>query len=209
MALTTPSEPGPAESAMMITRPRVAHPRILLKHLLTPSALALALTALLGVSGALGVATAATPRANAAEAATKAAPEAATAATVPVQPGAVEWTAIGGNPDITFYADMASLTTGGGTTKLWTLVGSKTERSQGAIRFSSIKTWFEFDCTGPRIRELQTQFHAGPLGDGAVVGGYAETGPWEPVAEGTVKEGLSQIACPAPDSKPAIQAEKS
>ena len=142
-----------------------------------------------------------------ATAATEATAPAATAPQ-PAPPAAVEWTAIGGNPDITFYADMASLVTRGSTATMWTLVGTKTERSQGAIRFSSVKTWFEFDCAGPRIRELQTQFHAGPMGDGAVVGGYAEAGAWEPVAEGTIKEGLAQIACPAPESKPSAQAGK-
>ncbi len=162
-----------------------------MKYLLLCSALALATVS--------GLATAATEAA---------APAAGTSAAVSPAPAAVEWTAIGGNPDITFYADMASLVTRGSTATLWTLVGAKTERSQGAIRFSSIKTWFEFDCAGPRIRELQTQFHAGAMGDGAVVGGYAEAGAWEAVAEGTVKEGLAQIACPAPESKPSAQAGK-
>ena len=108
---------------------------------------------------------------------------------------AAEWTALGGNDELTFYADTATLTQAGATSTMWTLVGSKVERSQGAVKFSSVKTKFEFDCAGPRMRELETSFHAGPLADGAMVGSYKEPGRWEPVAEGSIKDGLAQIAC--------------
>lgn len=110
-------------------------------------------------------------------------------------PAAAEWTEVGGNDDITFYADTATLTHVGATSTMWTLVGSKVERSHGGVKFSSIKTRFEFDCAGQRVRELETSFHSGTLADGAMVGGYAETGRWETLVEGTVKEGLAQIAC--------------
>jgi hypothetical protein len=108
---------------------------------------------------------------------------------------AAEWTALGGNDELTFYADTATLTQGDATSTMWTLVGSKAERSQGTVKFSSVKTKFEFDCAGPRMRELETSFHAGPLADGAMVGSYKEPGRWEPVAEGSIKAGLAEIAC--------------
>ena len=141
-----------------------------MKQLLTPTLLAFALSA------------------AAAAPATPAAPAAST-------PGAVEWTAVGGNDSITFYADMASLAAEGDIATMWTMVDSKVERSQGDVRFSSVTTRFAFDCAGQRIRSLETRFHAAGMAAGAVVGRYAEEGAWEPVPEGTVKEGLAQIAC--------------
>lgn len=106
-----------------------------------------------------------------------------------------EWTEIGGNDVITFYADVATLDASGGTKKMWTLVGSKTERTYGEIKFSSIKTQFEFDCPAQKVRQLETAFYSGPLADGDRVAGYADVGEWESVVEGTVKDGLSKIAC--------------
>jgi hypothetical protein len=108
---------------------------------------------------------------------------------------AAEWTEIGGNESITFYADVATLDSSGGTKKMWTLVGSKSERKYGEIKFSSIKTQFEFDCPAQKVRQLETAFYAGPLADGERVAGYADTGDWEPIVEGTVKDGLAKIAC--------------
>ncbi|HSV70890.1 MAG TPA: surface-adhesin E family protein [Methylibium sp.] len=110
-------------------------------------------------------------------------------------PAAAEWTELGGNDTVTFYADTATLATAGGIASMWTLVSSKTPRSNGEVKFSSIRTRFEFDCAGQRIRELESRFHAGEMGEGAVVGGHAEAGAWEPLAEGSVKHEVAQLAC--------------
>lgn len=106
-----------------------------------------------------------------------------------------EWTEIGGNDVVTFYADVATLDVSGTTKKMWTLVGSKAERKYGEIKFSSIKTQFEFDCPAQKVRQLETAFYSGPLADGDRVAGYADAGEWEAIVEGTVKDGLSRIAC--------------
>lgn len=111
---------------------------------------------------------------------------------------AAEWTSIGGNDDIAFYADLASRKASGETVQMWSMVGSKKPRSVGEKSFSSIKTHFEFDCAGKRIRELESSFHAGPQAEGEAVGANTEASPWEPVAEGTVKEALSAVACGKP-----------
>lgn len=106
-----------------------------------------------------------------------------------------EWTEIGGNDVVTFYADVATLDASGGTKKMWSLVGSKAVRTYGEIKFSSIKTQFEFDCPAHKVRQLETAFYSGPLADGERVAGYSEASEWEAVLEGTVKDGLSKIAC--------------
>ncbi len=106
-----------------------------------------------------------------------------------------EWTEIGGNEVVTFYADVATLDASGTTKKMWTLVGSKAERKYGEIKFSSIKTQFEFDCPAQKVRQLETAFYSGPLADGTRVAGFADAGEWEAVVNGTVKEGLAKIAC--------------
>ncbi len=109
---------------------------------------------------------------------------------------AAQWTEVGGNDDTTVYADVTSLgSTPAKTATMWTLVGSKTARQVGAVSFSSVKTQFEFDCAGQRLRELESAFYSGPKGDGTLVGRHAEAGAWEPVVDGTLKEGLARVAC--------------
>jgi hypothetical protein len=122
------------------------------------------------------------PRAPAGPAApaAPAAPDAAAASSAPAAsaPGAVEWTAVGGNDSITFYADLGSLAAEGDFATMWTMVDSKVQRSQGDVRFSSVTTRFAFDCAGQRIRSLETRFHAAAAWPAGVVGRYAEEGAW-------------------------------
>ncbi len=115
-------------------------------------------------------------------------------------PALAEWTEIGANDDVTFYADIDSLVASGPTKTMWTLIGSKTERMFGEVKFSSVKTQFEFDCPAHKARELQTAFYSGPQADGKQVAGYTDPGDWTEVDEGTLKGGLMKLACEAPAS---------
>lgn len=113
-------------------------------------------------------------------------------------PAAAEWTELGGNEQITFYADTATRAVQGDKASMWMLVSSKTPRSNGELKFSSIRTRFEFDCGAKRVRELETHFHAGEKAEGDIVGGYTEPTEWEALAEGSVKEEVAQLACAKP-----------
>jgi hypothetical protein len=112
-------------------------------------------------------------------------------------PAMAEWTEIGGNDDVVFYADIDSLVASGPTKTMWTMIGSKTERMFGEVKFSSVKTQFEFDCPANKARELQTAFFSGPRADGKQVAGYTEPGDWTEVDEASLKGGLLKIACEA------------
>lgn len=110
-------------------------------------------------------------------------------------PALAEWTELGGNGQITFYADTATRVVDGDKASMWMLVSSKTPRSTGELKFSSIRTRFEFDCGAQRVRELETHFHAGEKAEGDVVGGYTDPNDWEPLVEGSVKHEVAQLAC--------------
>lgn len=112
-------------------------------------------------------------------------------------PALADWTEIGANDDVVFYADIDSLVASGPTKTMWTLIGSKTERMFGEVKFSSVKTQFEFDCPAHKARELQTAFFSGPRADGKQVAGYTDPGDWAEVDDGTLKGGLMKIACEA------------
>ncbi len=110
-------------------------------------------------------------------------------------PVAAEWAELGGNEQITFYADPATRAVTGDKASMWMLVSSKTPRANGDLKYSSIRTRFEFDCGAQRVRELETHFHAGEKAEGAVVAGYSDPGDWEPLVEGSVKHEVAQLAC--------------
>jgi hypothetical protein len=110
-------------------------------------------------------------------------------------PAAAEWTEVGGNEQVTFYVDNATRAVQGDKASMWMLVSSKKPRSNGDLKFSSIRTRFEFDCSAQRVRELETHFHAGENAEGDVVGGYTEPTDWEVLPEGTVKNEVAQLAC--------------
>lgn len=110
-------------------------------------------------------------------------------------PAAAEWTEVGGNEQVTFYVDHATRVVQGDKASMWLLVSSKTPRSNGDLKFSSIRTRFEFDCSAKRVRELETHFHAGEKAEGDVVGGYSEPGEWEALVDGSVKHEVAQLAC--------------
>lgn len=126
---------------------------------------------------------------------------------LPAQAG---WTELGGNEQVTFYADFDAVKQGKDAVGVWTLIDAKKARSYEGKQFHSVRTLFEFQCAGPRIRERETRFHAAAMGAGEMVASYQVEEPvWEDVSPGTVKDALAQSICkdaaPAAASAPAAK----
>lgn len=118
-------------------------------------------------------------------------------------PAQAAWTELGGNEQVTFYADFDALEKNKEGVAIWTLVDARKPRSYEGKSFSSVRTQFEFHCEGPKVREIETRFHAGAMAGGDMVASYKVGEPaWEAVGAGTVKDALAQELCkkakPAP-----------
>lgn len=122
------------------------------------------------------------------------------AALLPAQAG---WTELGGNEQLSFYADFDAVERQGGNVSVWALVDAKAPRTHEGKQFSSVMTQFEFQCAARQVRERETRFKAGAMAGGETVASYRLDAPaWEPVDAGSVKEALAQQVCEpaAPDS---------
>ncbi|MBB1161812.1 surface-adhesin E family protein [Aquariibacter albus] len=114
----------------------------------------------------------------------------------PFLPAQAGWTELGGNEQVTFYADFDGVNKSKDAVAIWTLVDSKKPRTYEGKVFSSVRTQFEFQCAGPKVRERETRFHAGAMAAGELVASYKVEEPaWEPVTGGTVKDALAQELC--------------
>lgn len=104
---------------------------------------------------------------------------------------AAEWVEVGGNEAITTYADPATISKAGDMVRMWSLGDRKTPHD----RYMSFREQYEYDCKEERVRRLDTFFHSGNMGAGAVV--YANSDPlnWRPVGPGTVAGSLWIFAC--------------
>lgn len=120
-----------------------------------------------------------------------------------ILPAQAAWTELGGNEQVTFYADFDALEKAKDAVSIWTLVDSKKPRTYEGKSFNSVRTQFQFQCDGPKVREVETRFHAGAMAAGELVASYKLEEPaWEAVASGTVKDALAQELC-----KPAAAAK--
>lgn len=121
---------------------------------------------------------------------------AATAAFGLTLPAQAAWTEMGGNEQVTFYADFDAIEKTAEGLALWTLVDAKKPRQYEGKTFQSVRSQFELQCAGPKIRERETRFHAGLQGGGETVAGYKVDEPaWEAVSPDTVKDALAKRAC--------------
>ncbi len=102
-----------------------------------------------------------------------------------------EWVEIGGNETITTYADPATISKTGDIVRMWSVGDRKTPHD----RYMSIREQYEYDCKEERVRRLDTLFHSGNMGEGAVV--YANSDPlnWRPVGPRTIAGSLWIFAC--------------
>lgn len=108
------------------------------------------------------------------------------------------WTELGGNEQLTFFADFDAIEKTADGLVIWTLIDARQPRSHDGKTFQSVRSQFELQCAGPRIRERETRFHPRLQGEGEAVAGYRVEDPvWEAIVPETVKDALAQRACQA------------
>ena len=109
-------------------------------------------------------------------------------------PASAAWVKFAENERLTAYYEPVA-----GATTVWVLFDYKTEQesSRSGRRYHSEKGQREVDCSGQRSRTVFFTWHAGRMGDGAVIyTGRAPT-PWEPSSPGGIGRALAAVVCPS------------
>jgi hypothetical protein len=109
-----------------------------------------------------------------------------------------EWSQIGTSASLggyTVYVDLATIRKTGSTVRMWALLDFSTAQPGPGVAFLSAKNHYELDCDGERIRRLHTSWYSGRMGGGDTVHISEDAQGWDPVAPGSVNEGLWKIAC--------------
>ncbi len=117
----------------------------------------------------------------------------------PVQ---AEWVALEAryqtHPLQTAYIDRATFEREGSLVTLPLMIDWKTmQGGRASNRFSSTKVIKQFDCEAQRVRALGSTDYYGQMGTGEVIGGggYASEHHWAAVEQGTLDQGLWEVAC--------------
>lgn len=108
---------------------------------------------------------------------------------------AAEWVQVGSTEIGTIFANPATIRKTGNLVKMWRMADFKTADKIGGKQYLSEKTRYEYDCTEDRMRVLDTIFHAGNMGKGAVVHANSSQQQWQSVPPETFGEALWKFAC--------------
>jgi len=90
------------------------------------------------------------------------------------------------------YIDPASIRVEGSLRRVWTLHDLAQADADGDRSYRSL---LEFHCPEARYRNLQTLFHAGPMGTGRMTGRTAQPGAWRRVQADSVAATVMRLAC--------------
>lgn len=95
-----------------------------------------------------------------------------------------------------FFADPATIRKDGATTQMTTLVEHSRFQRMVEVGYFSQKFVVQYDCKGNRARRLAQTFHAGHMGEGAVIYSDEAEQEWEAVTADSTGEKLLRLACP-------------
>ena len=109
-----------------------------------------------------------------------------------------EWTRVGGNDNVTIYADLATIRKSGDRVKMWALHDFKVVqifKGNGA-RFLSMTTQEEYDCKEDTSKLLTANAYLKNMVAGEVVyASGAAHGEPVPVAPGSMGDDKFKVAC--------------
>ena len=106
-----------------------------------------------------------------------------------------DWTKVmTSESDTDYYADYKSITKSGSNVKMSILEDRKAAGNFTGKTFMSAKMEYEYDCKDRQRRVLQSSLYTGQKAGGSNVHNGLKPGPWRPITEGRVNEGLWKIA---------------
>jgi hypothetical protein len=105
-----------------------------------------------------------------------------------------EWIPVSQGNDRIMYVD-SSVRSSGRLTVVWSLIDhSAIQKEAGDSYLSSTGQW-EIDCASRIMRQVYHSIHSGRMGGGSTVWSGALTRNFQPVAPGSLGEGVAQAAC--------------
>ena len=106
------------------------------------------------------------------------------------------WVKFGENDRVVSYYEPAKSSVAG-TVTVWVMYDYKAEQEspRSGRRYFSQKGQQEVDCDRPRSRTVFFTWHAGRMGEGAVVYTGSRALPWEPDSPGSIARALSSAIC--------------
>ena len=106
------------------------------------------------------------------------------------------WVKFGENDRLVSYYEPAKPGSAG-TVTVWVMYDYKVEQEsqRSGRRYFSQKGQQEVDCNGQQSRTVFFTWHAGRMGEGAVVYTGSKTLPWEPDSPGSIARALASAVC--------------
>jgi hypothetical protein len=97
----------------------------------------------------------------------------------------------------TVYVEPAAIRREGNLVTIWQLIDFKWMQgsARGPARFSSTKTYKQFNCTEKRVRLLAFTEFSLQMGAGISVDGYLDKENWLPVEPESINYALWELAC--------------
>jgi len=106
------------------------------------------------------------------------------------------WVKFGENDRLVSYYEPAKSSDNGNIT-VWVMYDYKAEQAsqRSGRRYFSQKGQQEVDCKSQQSRTVFFTWHAGQMGEGAVVYTGSKALPWEPDSPGSIARALSSMVC--------------
>ncbi len=114
---------------------------------------------------------------------------------VSVTPADAEWLLVDSNPQVTVYAEPATVQRVGDVVRLWVLDDLKTVHTRGSDTYLSSRAHEEHDCVTERFRLVTLSQFAGQMGSGAVIYEQRVESRWVPIPKGTLAQSVWKYAC--------------
>jgi hypothetical protein len=109
---------------------------------------------------------------------------------------AAEWVKVANIPNMTAYADPATIRKTGNTVQILTLYDYTTAQFTGSNKsYLSSKGQSEYDCAKMRKRTISVSGHSEKMAEGEVIAIGSVPGEWEPVSPRSLGEALWHFAC--------------
>ena len=111
---------------------------------------------------------------------------------------AAKWELLGttaANGGMDMYVDRATIRRSGNLAQMWALWDFKAARSFEGKQFLSVRSNYEYDCAGKRMRMLSTRGFSNQMGRGSVVASSDSALAWEASGTNSVSMSHWKSAC--------------
>ncbi|MEO8305990.1 MAG: surface-adhesin E family protein [Betaproteobacteria bacterium] len=103
-----------------------------------------------------------------------------------------DWVKVAESDTVVHYLDPATIHQDGDLRQALEIQDLKARAQHGEL---SLRTLFEFDCNGGRVRVLSASAYSGPMAMGKIMSVEIIPDNWDPIPPGTLAEGYLRVVC--------------